>query len=331
MPEQAAGRLLLGLCLPMACRRIDEGFWRQSSSGRIPVVKRKRRRTLAPAKRKRLAAGAGGGRHHSGRAEGEGEDWEGSEDEEGGSSSGGDGDATDLASPSEAEDLTGEFDDADAGVFEERRASFLRRRERQQAQLRRRRLRKAQEGEGSAQPSGGGDAVGEDLEDELSEGEGSGSGEGEAGEDDVVFEGGFRLPADLYGRLFDYQRTAVKWMWELHTQRAGGIIGGESVAAHAQPGWAWLGPCIDTIWLSEGAARLSPRLSWAAAACFQEGSAACDRQGQRRCVKRHAASPACLSSAGDEMGLGKTIQVGRPAGVRVPAPAWVQWSMRRSP
>lgn len=24
---------------------------------------------------------------------------------------------------------------------------------------------------------------------------------------DVVFEGGFRIPGDLYGRLFDYQKT----------------------------------------------------------------------------------------------------------------------------
>ncbi|KAL4452053.1 hypothetical protein ABPG75_007715 [Micractinium tetrahymenae] len=220
-------------------RRIDEGFWRQSSSGRTAVVKKKRRRTLAPAKRKRLAAGASGGRHrHSGGGEGEEEEWEGSEEEEGGSGSGEDDEVVDLVSASEAEDLTGEFDDADAGVFEERRASFLRRRERQQAQRRRRRLRKAAAGGSAAQHAAGAGGGGEDLEDELSEGtaglqasgeaavSGSGS-EEEEGEDDVVFEGGYRLPADLYGRLFDYQRTAVKWMWELHTQRAGGIIGDE--------------------------------------------------------------------------------------------------------
>ncbi|KXZ52116.1 hypothetical protein GPECTOR_10g1139 [Gonium pectorale] len=46
-------------------------------------------------------------------------------------------------------------------------------------------------------------------------------------DEDVVFEGGFRVPARLYGRLFDYQRTAVKWLWELHTQQAGGILGDE--------------------------------------------------------------------------------------------------------
>ncbi|EFJ53228.1 hypothetical protein VOLCADRAFT_120230 [Volvox carteri f. nagariensis] len=51
--------------------------------------------------------------------------------------------------------------------------------------------------------------------------------EEEEEEEDVVFEGGFRVPSRLYGRLFDYQQTAVKWLWELHTQRAGGILGDE--------------------------------------------------------------------------------------------------------
>ena len=35
------------------------------------------------------------------------------------------------------------------------------------------------------------------------------------------------LLSDIYTRLFDYQKTGVKWLWELHTQRAGGIIGDE--------------------------------------------------------------------------------------------------------
>jgi DNA excision repair protein ERCC-6 len=35
------------------------------------------------------------------------------------------------------------------------------------------------------------------------------------------------VPGDVYRRLFDYQRTGVKWLWELHAQRAGGIIGDE--------------------------------------------------------------------------------------------------------
>jgi hypothetical protein len=35
------------------------------------------------------------------------------------------------------------------------------------------------------------------------------------------------VPRALYDRLFPYQKTAVKWMWELHCQEAGGIIGDE--------------------------------------------------------------------------------------------------------
>jgi len=44
---------------------------------------------------------------------------------------------------------------------------------------------------------------------------------------DVTFRGGYHLPGYLWEKLFDYQRTGVKWMWELHMQRAGGIIGDE--------------------------------------------------------------------------------------------------------
>ena len=245
------------------CRRIDEGFWRQSSSGRSALPsKKKRKRTLAPAKRHRLAPGM---RHHRGGggsgSEGE-EEWSGSE---GGSAS-----AEEEEAAGSGEDLAGEFDDADAAVFEERRASYLRRQSRKAA--RRRRLRKAggggdgqqreqqaadaggQPGEleddveadglagaAAAQPRGGGPPAGSDLrsgrerqgcsglESDLESD--LGSEEEEEEEEDVVFEGGYRLPADVWNRLFDYQRTAVKWMWELHTQRAGGIIGDEMVGA----------------------------------------------------------------------------------------------------
>ena len=44
---------------------------------------------------------------------------------------------------------------------------------------------------------------------------------------DVAFQGGYRIPGDIYAKLFDYQRTAIKWLWELHTQQAGGIMGDE--------------------------------------------------------------------------------------------------------
>ncbi len=45
--------------------------------------------------------------------------------------------------------------------------------------------------------------------------------------EDVTFQGGYRIPGDIYAKLFDYQRTAIKWLWELHTQQAGGIMGDE--------------------------------------------------------------------------------------------------------
>ncbi len=45
----------------------------------------------------------------------------------------------------------------------------------------------------------------------------------------VAFDGGFKVPSRVFGRLFPYQQTAVKWLWELHTQRVGGILGDEMV------------------------------------------------------------------------------------------------------
>eukprot|EP00741_Cyanophora_paradoxa_P022391 tig00021463_g21617.t1 len=51
--------------------------------------------------------------------------------------------------------------------------------------------------------------------------------EEEGGVEDATFEGGLTVPGRLYARLFDYQRTGVKWLWELHCQKAGGIVGDE--------------------------------------------------------------------------------------------------------
>jgi DNA excision repair protein ERCC-6 len=44
---------------------------------------------------------------------------------------------------------------------------------------------------------------------------------------DTVFDGGFRIPGDIYPALFDYQKTGVQWLWELYSQQVGGIIGDE--------------------------------------------------------------------------------------------------------
>ena len=50
----------------------------------------------------------------------------------------------------------------------------------------------------------------------------SGVDDGEAAEALVRFNGGFQMPASTYDRLFPYQQVGVKWLWELHLQRAGG-------------------------------------------------------------------------------------------------------------
>lgn len=44
---------------------------------------------------------------------------------------------------------------------------------------------------------------------------------------DAVFEGGYRIPGDVYPSLFDYQKTGVQWLWELYSQHVGGIVGDE--------------------------------------------------------------------------------------------------------
>ncbi|CAD6232325.1 unnamed protein product [Miscanthus lutarioriparius] len=51
--------------------------------------------------------------------------------------------------------------------------------------------------------------------------------EGFDGLSPVILEGGLRIPGTIYEQLFDYQKVGVQWLWELHCQRAGGIIGDE--------------------------------------------------------------------------------------------------------
>jgi DNA excision repair protein ERCC-6 len=46
-------------------------------------------------------------------------------------------------------------------------------------------------------------------------------------EPDTEFDGGFRIPGDIYPALFDYQKTGVQWLWELYSQSVGGIVGDE--------------------------------------------------------------------------------------------------------
>lgn len=46
-------------------------------------------------------------------------------------------------------------------------------------------------------------------------------------ESDTEFEEGFKVPGFLFKKLFKYQQTGVRWLWELHCQQAGGILGDE--------------------------------------------------------------------------------------------------------
>lgn len=36
-----------------------------------------------------------------------------------------------------------------------------------------------------------------------------------------------RIPGDVYSCLFEYQKTGVQWLWELYSQKVGGIVGDE--------------------------------------------------------------------------------------------------------
>ena len=44
---------------------------------------------------------------------------------------------------------------------------------------------------------------------------------------DAVLNGDFRVPGQIWAKLFKFQRVSVKWLWALHSQNAGGILGDE--------------------------------------------------------------------------------------------------------
>ena len=44
---------------------------------------------------------------------------------------------------------------------------------------------------------------------------------------DTELDQAYRIPGDIYPSLFDYQKTGVQWLWELYSQRVGGIVGDE--------------------------------------------------------------------------------------------------------
>ncbi|XP_055929962.1 DNA excision repair protein ERCC-6-like isoform X1 [Argiope bruennichi] len=52
-------------------------------------------------------------------------------------------------------------------------------------------------------------------------------GEDSAEEDVTEFDEGYKIPNRIWNKLYKYQKTAVRWLWELHQQNCGGIIGDE--------------------------------------------------------------------------------------------------------
>ena len=40
-------------------------------------------------------------------------------------------------------------------------------------------------------------------------------------------EGGLKAPSVIWDRLYDYQKVGVQWMFGLHQQHCGGILGDE--------------------------------------------------------------------------------------------------------
>ncbi|KAF5132613.1 hypothetical protein DV495_001079 [Geotrichum candidum] len=44
---------------------------------------------------------------------------------------------------------------------------------------------------------------------------------------EMKIDGRFKIPGDIFTSLFDYQKTGVQWLWELYSQKVGGIIGDE--------------------------------------------------------------------------------------------------------
>jgi len=127
------------------------------------------------------------------------------------------------------------IDDGDENAYQERLLAGKRRdRDRLEAEREAKRqkepIRKRVRREWDSSEQEGGEEGGDRAEDDF---EAAGSG-GEVDRDDeeeeevfVEFDGGYRIPQALYSRLFKYQQTSIKWMWELHAQEVGGIVGDE--------------------------------------------------------------------------------------------------------
>ena len=41
----------------------------------------------------------------------------------------------------------------------------------------------------------------------------------------IELDAGLQVPENIWNRLYKFQKTGLKWLWELHLQRCGGILG----------------------------------------------------------------------------------------------------------
>ncbi|XP_070580138.1 DNA excision repair protein ERCC-6-like [Ptychodera flava] len=55
----------------------------------------------------------------------------------------------------------------------------------------------------------------------------AGESESEEETEDYEFDGGYKVPGQIWNRLYKYQKVGVQWLWELHGQQVGGIVGDE--------------------------------------------------------------------------------------------------------
>ncbi|KAL5018836.1 hypothetical protein ScPMuIL_004558 [Solemya velum] len=67
----------------------------------------------------------------------------------------------------------------------------------------------------------------EDFEREEKERQRKDERDGKSESEDEEFEGGLKVPSRIWKKLYKYQKTCVRWLWELHNQQCGGIIGDE--------------------------------------------------------------------------------------------------------
>ncbi|KAK5677207.1 DNA repair protein rhp26 [Elasticomyces elasticus] len=143
----------------------------------------------------------------------------------------------------EVEDLAG-IDDGDERVYKERLESWVRRRKAARQKVKSKTAVEAVDGSEKPDQSTQAENVNNDVETKSEEPEAPNDEDFPDVADvletsqpewqlphptrpDADFDGGFRIPGDIYPSLFPYQKTGVQWLWELYSQQCGGIIGDE--------------------------------------------------------------------------------------------------------